>query len=240
VRRVTGDIFIIFDADEVIEASAVEHMVATFDNPQVAAVTGCTIPQGQSWTERGNRIVALAAYQTLKRKDSTSEHMSGGCLACRTDVIRNMGGFSSEDELAEDAEITWRLQDAGWKVIARDDVIAYHNAPVGLWEIFKWGARLGRLGAHTRLRHKEKFIKWHLLIRFGPLGLLTLLPFRPKLASLGLTASLLLFLIAIRNIPGSVPDKFFGWIIFFVKTLGWSITFIINIGIYLQNYLKND
>lgn len=238
VKRVTGDIFIIFDADQVIAATTIEHMVTAFADPQVAAVTGHKLAKGNSWSARGNRIVSLAAYRTLKHKDSTAEHMTGGCFACRTEVIKALGGFVAQDEFAEDAEITWRLREQGWKVIARDDVIVYHNDPVGLWEIFKWGGRMGRLGAHTRLRYREKLLKWHLLIRFGPLGLVALLPFQPKLAGLGLAASFLLFILYVRNIPGSLLDKSFGWIVFLVKTLGWSVAFVANLGLYFRNQLK--
>lgn len=238
VKRVTGGIFIIFDADQVIEARAIEHMVAAFADPHVAAVTGHKLAKGESWSARGNRIVSLAAYRTLKHKDSTSEHMSGGCFACRTEVIKALGGFVAQDEFAEDAEITWRLHDQGWKVIARDDVVVYHNDPTGVWEIFKWGGRMGRLGAHTRLRYREKLFKWHLLIRFGPLGLVALLPFRPKLAGVGLVGSFFLFLVYVRKIPGSLLDKSFGWVVFLIKTLGWSVAFLVNVGLYFRNQLK--
>ncbi|MFX0203720.1 MAG: glycosyltransferase [Candidatus Hodarchaeota archaeon] len=241
VERVTNDIFIIFDADEVIERSCVEHMVDAFKDPRVAAVGGRTVAREDSWTARGHTIVMLAADQALKHKDSiTTERIRGGCSAYRTAVIKDLGGFVSEDQLIEDAEMSWRLQRAGWKVVARDDVIVYHNDPSGLGGMFMWGYKLGRLGFYTRLHYKEKFLKWHLLVKFGPLSLLVLALLRPALAAGGAVISFLLFLYYVRKIPGTWVDRFDAWVVFMIKSLGWSISFIIHLGIHLGILIQHN
>lgn len=187
-------------------------------------MTGRKISKGHTWTERGNRVVTEIAFNALN-KDGNSEQLSGGCFACRTQLVQEFGGFSGFDKHAEDSELTWRLQEAGWRTVARDDIIVYHQDPIGPWEMIKWGWRMGRLGVYTRMKYKEKLFRWHFLVRFSLIILLCVALFNPALALLGVITNIGLFLWKARRVDASLQDKLFGWGVFTLKSFGWSLAF---------------
>ena len=234
VEAVQADIFIVFDADQVIDKFAIERFVEAFHDTTVGAVTGRKISLGNTWTERGNRVVTEIAFNALN-KNGNSEQLSGGCFACRTQPVREFGGFSGFDKHAEDSELTWRLQETGWRTIARDDIIVYHQDPSGSLSMIKWGARMGRLGVYTRMKYKEKLFRWHFLIRFSILILLIVALFNPVVAFIGLFANLLLFLMKARATDASLQDKLYGWSVFTLKSFGWSLAFCKVLVEYLFN-----
>jgi len=238
VEAVQAEIFIIFDADQIIEPHTVERLTKSFANPRVGAVTGYKISQGNSWSERGQRVIAQAAFAAINGNEGHADQLSGGCFACRTDAIRQLGGFASHDKYAEDAEISWRLQKHGWKTIARSDVFVYHQDPVGAWEMIKWGWRMGWLGVHTRLAYPEKFLKPHLLIRFGPLLVLAMAFLWPALAIAGLLVSFPLFLFQVRAVSTPLLDKLYAWLVFLLKSLGWSVAFIRVLSEYIIDRIR--
>lgn len=238
VDAVQADIFIIFDADQIIESHTVERLIKSFADPKVGAVTGYKISQGNSWSERGQRVIAQAAFSAINGTEGQADQLSGGCFACRTEAIRQLGGFASHDKYAEDAEISWRLQKYGWKTIARPDVFVYHQDPIGAWEMVKWGWRMGWLGVHTRLAYPEKFFKPHLLIRFGPLLILAIAFFWPMLAIVGLLGSFPMFLLQVRATTKPLLDKFYAWLVFLLKSLGWSVAFIRVLIEYIFNRIR--
>jgi len=224
VSTVLSDIFIVFDADQIIDRFAVERFLETFEDMTVGAVTGRKISKGNTWTERGNRVVTEIAYKALNQ-GGNSEQLSGGCFACRTQPVRGFGGFSGFDKHAEDSELTWRLQENGWRTVARDDIIVYHQDPIGSWEMIKWGWRMGRLGVYTRMKYKAKLFRWHFLVRFSLLVLLMIALFSPVLALIGMIANICLFLLKARSIQASFLDKLLGWGVFTLKSFGWSLAF---------------
>jgi len=242
VDTVQADLFIVFDADQIIVPFAIERLIESFSDPEVGAVTGYKISQGDTWSERGQRVIALAAFQAINGKEGKADQLSGGCFACRTKAIRDLGGFAAHDKYAEDAEISWRLQKAGWKTIARSDVYVYHQDPVGSWEMIKWGWRMGWLGVHTRLAYPEKFLKPHLLIRFGPLFLAVFALFWPMFAIVGLTVSFPLFLVQVRKVEKPLLDKLYAWFVFLLKSFGWSLAFLRVLAEYTVDRIrgKND
>lgn len=234
VEAVQSEFFIIFDADQIIDEFAIERFINTFSDSTIGAVTGRKISKGDTWTERGNRVVTEIAFNALN-KNGNSEQLSGGCFACRTQPVRDFGGFSGFDKHAEDSELTWRLQEAGWRTVARDDIIVYHQDPIGPWEMIKWGWRMGRLGVYTRMKYKEKLFRWHFLVRFSLLVLLIVAVFSPTLAILGLAANILLFLLKSRSINTSLVNKLCGWAVFTLKSFGWSVAFCKVFAEYLFN-----
>jgi cellulose synthase/poly-beta-1,6-N-acetylglucosamine synthase-like glycosyltransferase len=226
VDAVTNPIFAVFDADEVVLPATVENMVRALEDPAVAAVSGIKKSKGNTWSARGQRLLSSVAFHALQSRDGEIDQLSGGCLACKTDAIKAIGGFPSHDRYAEDAEVAWRLHDAGWKTIADDSVIVLHHDPEGLTACIKWGWRMGLSAVYSRMAHKSKFLKLHLLIRFAPMLFFLVLPFYPTGALLGFVLLFGVFQWQLRRENATVGDRIFAWIVFVLKAIGWSTAFI--------------
>lgn len=132
---VTGDADTIFAPDSV--SFLVNHLVR---NRRVAAVAGLV--------RVGNIRGLLTAWQGLEYIKSiavtrTAEHamgtitvVPGACAAWRRKAVLDVGGFDSRT-LAEDCELTVRLQEAGWKIEQDNRAVAYTEAPEGLRRLYK-------------------------------------------------------------------------------------------------------
>lgn len=126
-----GEIVITIDADSVMDAHAIERLVARFTNPKVASVAGNVAI--------GNRHTPLGLLQQLeylygfyfKRADSlfNAVYIVGGAAAAyRADIVRTVGGFD-ESIITEDIELSTRLQHAGYAVRYAADAVVYTEGP---------------------------------------------------------------------------------------------------------------
>jgi biofilm PGA synthesis N-glycosyltransferase PgaC len=225
VSRVDTELLAIFDADEVLDPACIGNLVRRFDDPCVGAVGGYILSMTEGWVGRGGQIVMRASFDAMRHVDGSAEHVAGGCLMARTDLVRQLGGLSTSD-VAEDADLAWRLRELGYRVLLVDDAIAYHRDPATWWGMFQWGLKIGALGFHTNRRHKGRLLRWHQLVKFGPLALLFALVVYWPLGLIALLGSLVAFLYQVRRIEAPWQEKLAGWVVFILKSAGWSIGFL--------------
>ncbi len=145
LEQVTEEIFVGIDADTIIAPDAVSKLVPHFSNLKVAAIAGNA--------KVGNRVNLWTRWQALeyitsqnfeRRALNTLNAVSvvpGAIGAWRTAAVREAGGYQ-HDTVAEDADLTMALLQAGFWVNYEDRALAYTEAPTtanGLMrQRFRW------------------------------------------------------------------------------------------------------
>jgi len=145
LQHVTEEIFVGIDADTIIAPNAISYLVPHFRDPKVAAMAGNA--------KVGNRVNLWTRWQALeyitsqnfeRRALNTLNAVSvvpGAIGAWRTADVRAAGGYH-HDTVAEDADLTMALLQAGYHVNYEDRALAYTEAPTtanGLMrQRFRW------------------------------------------------------------------------------------------------------
>jgi cellulose synthase/poly-beta-1,6-N-acetylglucosamine synthase-like glycosyltransferase/peptidoglycan/xylan/chitin deacetylase (PgdA/CDA1 family) len=145
LEYVTEEIFVGIDADTIVAPDAIRQLVPHFADPRVAAMAGNA--------KVGNRVNLWTRWQALeyitsqnfeRRALDTLNAVSvvpGAIGAWRTPAVRAVGGYH-HDTVAEDADLTMALLQAGYRVNYEDRALAYTEAPTtasGLMrQRFRW------------------------------------------------------------------------------------------------------
>jgi cellulose synthase/poly-beta-1,6-N-acetylglucosamine synthase-like glycosyltransferase len=138
-------VFVVFDAVTLFAPDAISTLVPHFADPQVGAMAGNA--------KVGNRVNLWTRWQALeyitsqnfeRRALNTLNAVSvvpGAIGAWRTAAVRTAGGYH-HDTVAEDADLTMALLEAGYRVNYEDRALAYTEAPTtanGLMrQRFRW------------------------------------------------------------------------------------------------------
>ena len=164
-----ADIVVTLDADTVFARDTIIRLAAWFADPKVGAVAGNA--------KVGNRINFLTRCQALEYV--TSQNLDrraltvldsvtvvpGAVGAWRREVVQRAGGFSGQT-LAEDADLTIRIQRMGYVVAYEERAIALTEAPDTLRgflrQRFRW--MFGTL--QVAWKHKDALLR----PRYGLLG----------------------------------------------------------------------
>jgi cellulose synthase/poly-beta-1,6-N-acetylglucosamine synthase-like glycosyltransferase len=171
LEHVTEEIFVGIDADTIIAPDAVSYLVPQFMDPRLGALAGNA--------KVGNRVNLWTRWQALEYITSQNFErraldafsavsvVPGAIGAWRTAAVRDAGGYH-HDTVAEDADLTMALLQAGYHVAYEDRALAYTEAPTtanGLMrQRFRWS--FGILQA--TFKHRSAFV------RGGALGWLAL------------------------------------------------------------------
>ncbi len=135
-----ADIVVCVDADSVLAPDAIERIIEPFADPSVGAVGGMvkiansgTILGGQQAMEY---IGGLALQRSAFAELDSVQVLSGANSAFRRDVLREIGGYSS-DTLVEDFDVTVAVHAAGHRVTLQPDSVAYTEGPLNLSDLTK-------------------------------------------------------------------------------------------------------
>jgi cellulose synthase/poly-beta-1,6-N-acetylglucosamine synthase-like glycosyltransferase len=132
LEHVSEELFVGIDADTLIAPDAISKLVPHFSNPKVAAMAGNA--------KVGNRVNLWTRWQALeyitsqnfeRRALNTLNAVSvvpGAIGAWRTAPVLAAGGYK-HDTVAEDADLTMALLQAGYWVNYEDRSLAYTEAP---------------------------------------------------------------------------------------------------------------
>ncbi len=132
LESVTEEIFVGIDADTIIAPDAIRRMVPHFLDPKIGALAGNA--------KVGNKINLWTRWQALeyitsqnfeRRALNTFSAVSvvpGAIGAWRTQAVKQCGGYHV-DTVAEDADLTMALLQAGYKVEYEDRALAFTEAP---------------------------------------------------------------------------------------------------------------
>lgn len=168
LSQARGELLVCIDADTQLMPDAIGHLAPHFKDRKIGAVAGNV--------KVGNRLNILTRWQSIEY--ITSQNLDrrayaelgaisvcpGAIGAWRKTAIVEAGGYVS-DTLAEDMDLTWRLQRAGWTIETESAAIAYTEAPDTLkgffGQRFRWAyGTLQCLWKHRRAMGKHGWFGW--------------------------------------------------------------------------------
>lgn len=171
LQQVTEEIFVGIDADTLIANDAIAYLVPHFQDERLGALAGNA--------KVGNRVNLWTRWQALeyitsqnfdRRALNTFSVVSvvpGAIGAWRTEAVRAAGGYKT-DTVAEDADLTMALLQAGYKVEYEDRALAYteapHSANALMRQRFRWSFGILQAVWKHRSAFKQR----------GPLGYIAL------------------------------------------------------------------
>lgn len=135
LQFVTTEFTIAIDADTILATNAVEQIMPSIFQPNVAAACGFVLPRFVStiW-ERGRYaeyLITLGFYKAVQQLYGRPLIASGCFSVYRTDVLRELGGWSTRT-LAEDMDLTWTMYRHGYDVRFAKDAMSYPIEPHSL------------------------------------------------------------------------------------------------------------
>ncbi len=234
IARSKGDIVVIIDADEVLEEEFLEKIVEPFEKEEVGAVGGVLKSKGGGWATRAYGTIQEMLYELRKDDKGEVDWIQGGCSAYRRKTLEDVGGLT-EKKVSTDKDISWRIKDAGWKVLLKKDVIGYHKDPSTLMSLMKREFKNGKKEYNLLKRHKGR-MGWKEISRFSTLIgllLLSLVPIFPYILLLILLGFFLTFLAVTYLIHKHIDETYLGlslqcWIVMTGINLGWSLGYLVS------------
>jgi biofilm PGA synthesis N-glycosyltransferase PgaC len=129
LREVRSEVVVCLDADTVVHTKRWHAMLARFANaPGVGAVTGKIWPRNpRSLVELMQTLDYLAVIGLVKNAENRWGGLmtvSGAWVAFRREALRAIGAWR-ETTAAEDIDLSWRMQAAGWRVVYDRSWIAW-------------------------------------------------------------------------------------------------------------------
>jgi cellulose synthase/poly-beta-1,6-N-acetylglucosamine synthase-like glycosyltransferase/peptidoglycan/xylan/chitin deacetylase (PgdA/CDA1 family) len=226
LRQTDAEVVVCIDADTVLSNDAIPQLVRHFAHARVGAVAGTAVV--------GNNINLLTQFQALEY--TIGQYLDrrafaffnaigvvpGAIGAWRRQALLAVGGYSS-DTLAEDADATFAIVNAGWRVINETGAEARTEAPEKVTAFLKQRYRwmFGTLQVvvkHTREAIKKKNGLCFLTIPAALLSLLGFALFVPVLD----TVSIFYLGVSLKNyFTASEPSV----VAAHLETLVWWIAF---------------
>jgi cellulose synthase/poly-beta-1,6-N-acetylglucosamine synthase-like glycosyltransferase len=152
-----GDIVVFSDGDVVVADDALAALLAPFADATVGAVTGHPLSSSPRDSKLGywSHLLTAGAHQERLRRDAAGDFLlcSGYLFACRQSLIPPI----PEEALAEDAVISHRIAEQGWRIRYAPDSLVYVKYPNDLsrlaetkstfcwWLCARYGAKLVRI-----------------------------------------------------------------------------------------------
>ena len=129
--HVTTDLVAFVDTDVELPAGWLDHLLPHFDDGGVVAVAPRIVSApGRSalarW-EAGNSPLDLGAEPARVRSGTRVSYVPGAAIVCRTDAVRDVGGFDESLRFGEDVDLVWRLDEAGGTVRYEPAVTVWHD-----------------------------------------------------------------------------------------------------------------
>lgn len=132
-----------------------------FNFPDTAILAGGV----ESYPEDGTLAIELAHHTGLL--DPTEAYacpyrpyaLSANC-AVRADAFRAVGGFEPRARAGEDADLCWRLQDAGYRLELRLDAVAWHRSRERMRDLWRQQRVHGAGAAWLNRRYPGAMPPW--------------------------------------------------------------------------------
>jgi cellulose synthase/poly-beta-1,6-N-acetylglucosamine synthase-like glycosyltransferase len=155
VRRATHPIVCQVDQDVVLRPGWIATLTAALDDPSVGAAQGYyeTPPNASPWA----RVMGLdlqARYQPMLMRDVN--HVCTGNTAYRASALSRVGYFDESLGYGYDNDLSYRLVDAGYRLVICRDARSVHYWRDG-WRAYarqQYGFGYGRLDLVAKHRHR--------------------------------------------------------------------------------------
>jgi biofilm PGA synthesis N-glycosyltransferase PgaC len=176
IAQCSGDVVVTMDGDTVFEPDAVRMLARHFfADPAVGAVAGNVKVGNRRWWNvltLWQSVEYLSGISVTRMAEACAGAITiapGCCAAWRRNVMIAAGGFADET-LAEDFDLTLRIQRMGHKVVQENRAVAWTEVPMTVRSLAKQRLRwtFGNLQAFWK--HRDMLMR----PRYGVLGILVL------------------------------------------------------------------
>jgi len=158
--HVDAELVVALDGDNILDATAVSHMVATMRAGH-AGTCASVLPKDTTTIYSQYRTLyhALANGWTKKIQDSLGRQLvlSGMANCHRTDVLTTMGGFP-DNSVTEDFNLTWALHRCGYSVAFTPEAFVYTQEPTSFREFIGQMHRWTAGFAQSMVTHRAPLI----------------------------------------------------------------------------------
>jgi peptidoglycan-N-acetylglucosamine deacetylase len=128
----TGDVVVVLDADTVLAPDFLARIAPHFADPAVGAVAGnVKVGNRRSFLARLQALEYIVSLNLDRRAQAQLNVMSvvpGAAGAFRRRALIDVGGYPT-DTLVEDADLTFTLLAAGWRIPYEPAAVAWTEAP---------------------------------------------------------------------------------------------------------------
>ena len=129
-RIATGEVVLFTDSDCVPTKNWIEEMVRPFDDPSVVGVAGVYRTTQRSLAARFSQTEFEDRYRLMSR-GTAIDFLATYSAGLRRSVFQESGGFDHRFPVAnnEDTELSYRLSQAGHRMVFNPAAIVYHRHP---------------------------------------------------------------------------------------------------------------
>ncbi|OZC92814.1 mycofactocin system glycosyltransferase [Rhodococcus sp. 06-418-1B] len=140
LRSATTDFVAFLDSDVVPRKGWLEVMLGHFSDPAVALVAPRIValePEGNALAryEHARSSLDLGRKEAAVRAGSSVSYVPSAAMLIRRHVAEECNGFDESMHVAEDVDLCWRLQEAGWRLRYEPvaNVAHDHRVTFGRW-----------------------------------------------------------------------------------------------------------
>src|SRR3989339_239707 len=132
-KAAAGEIVVFTDSDCVPRADWLEKLIFLFDSPEIGAAGGTY------GIENPNSLVALAIHSEIQYRHSSLpeyvRYLGSFSLGIKKNILEELGGFDESFRIAcgEDADLTYRIVNLGYKMRFSRDCVVGHYFPTRLF-----------------------------------------------------------------------------------------------------------
>lgn len=225
-KKVKSDILVISDIDLLLISTSLEKLIdKLFSFKDIAAAGGCIKSIGSNVIADSYGVLRMFFTKLRSRHDNSIDWVNGGFCAFKKDILDSVGGLAT-DHGSEDLEISWRLQDKGYRIGYAKDAIVFHKDPSNFRDVWRRDINTGNREFFLSRRYIKKFFTIKRCFRFYPFLLPVFLYFfiiNPLLISGFVILSFIPFILLL---DGSYLTRITAWFTFNVMNFAYCFGFL--------------
>ena len=156
-QQARGNILLFTDADCEPLPAWIEQMVAPFSDPEIVGVKGAYRTRQRSPVARFAQAEYEEKYDRLARR-AAIDFVDTYAAAYRRTLFERQGGFDPAFLLDEDQELSFRLAEAGHRMVFAPTAAVYHRHPTTVGRYAWRKVKLGRWKVRVLARHPKRAV----------------------------------------------------------------------------------
>lgn len=152
IREALGRVVAFTDADATVDAGWLGSLVEPLDDRTIGAVGGRILSR-----RPGNRIERFGEVvhdQRVAIEQFDEPYVCSANWASRRDLLLEIGLFDETLRRGEDVDLAWRMHNAGYNLVYRQDAIVFHRNERTVWRLMCEGFDHGKVGVGLRDKHR--------------------------------------------------------------------------------------
>ncbi|MBN1295512.1 glycosyltransferase [bacterium] len=149
------------DADCTVSQNWLKEIVPVFADPTVGMAGGNIVTPGDDALARFFELRQIVSNREFSGDYSYSPpFLATANTVFRLDAVREVNGFRPEYRVAEDADLCWRLQDRGYRLIYIEGGIVFHHHRTTVRAMFSQAIDYGHDGVHVYIVFHPEVRLW--------------------------------------------------------------------------------